>query len=99
MRMVAWRSFRPLTFYTKLQEIRRRADTCVAAANAMTKYVYRRLDGDEVDAEEVRHLQYLWRSKSGSVLRSVSSVSHRSVTSLGSDASRLKAAAELLEPA
>ena len=64
----------------------------------MTKFVYSRLDGDEVDAAEVRHLQYLWRIDSGSVLRSASSVSRRSVTSLGSDASRLKAAAELLEP-
>ena len=81
------------------QETRHRAYTCVAAANAMMKYVYRRLDGDEVDAAEVRHLQYLWRIKSGSVLRSASSVSRRSVTSLDSDASRLKAAAEQLEPA
>ena len=77
------------------QETRRRADTCAAAANAMTKYVYRRLDGEEVDAAEVKYLQYLWRIESGSVLRSASSVSRRSVTSLGSGASRLKAAAEL----
>ena len=41
------------------QETRHRAYTCVAAANVMTKYVYRRLDRDEVDAAEVRHLQYL----------------------------------------
>ena len=79
------------------QETRRRADTCVAAANAMTKYVSRRLDGEELDATEVRHLQYLWRFESGSVLRSASSVSRRSATSLGSGASRLKAAAELAE--
>ena len=43
------------------QETRRRADTCVAAPNVTTKYVYRRLDGEEVDAAEVMHLQYLWR--------------------------------------
>ena len=77
------------------QETRHRADTCAAAANAMTKYVYRRLDGEEVDAAEVRHIQYIWRIESGSVLRSASSVSRRSVTCLGSGASRLKAAAEL----
>ena len=73
------------------QITRRRADTCVSAANAVTKYVYRRLDGEEVDAAEVS-LQYLWKIESGSVLRSASSVSRRSVTSLGSGASRLKAA-------
>ena len=67
----------------------------MAAADAMTKYVYRRLDGEEVDAAGVRHLQYLWRIESGSVLHSASSVSRRSVTSLGSGASHLKAAAEL----
>ena len=81
------------------QETRCRAYTCVAGANAMTKYVYRRLDGEEVDAAGVRHLQYLWMIESGSVLCSDSSVSRRSVTSLDSDASRLKAAAKLLEPA
>ena len=77
------------------QETRRRADTCVAAANAMTEYVNRRLDGEEVNAAEVRHLQYLWRIERGSVLRSALSGSRRTVTSLGSGASRLKAAAEL----
>ena len=80
------------------QDTRRRADTCVSAVNAMAKYVYRRLDGEGVDAAGVRHLQYLWRIESGSVLRSASSESRHSVNSLGSGASRLKTAAELLEP-